>query len=642
MSVIVGLRKEHGATVTAEEFAVLASRTSRYAPDGTYTATRGRIAMAFQAYHCHSRSHLEATPFIDAFGNIFSLDGRLDNHEHLRKLLGLSNPNTPDSTILASAFVRWGVECCAHLSGDWALAIWSEHDQTLYLSRDHAGTRSLYFHTDGGTVSWSTYLETFFAPGAQHPLDREYAAAFLGLQPIRDLTPYAAIRSVPPAHYLAIRETRILKVAHWTARPHTAIRYSSNRQYDEHFLHLFAQAVARRDAPGDPVLAQLSGGMDSSAIVCMSDYNRRRLNPEAGLIDTVSFYDDSEPNWNERPYFMAVEKQRGKEGVHIPTSVLDRTLDPPEAADARYLFPGYDSSSLRQEQRFEQLIAGERYRAVLSGIGGDEVLGGVPTPLPELADYMASGRFVQLFRRSVAWCLVDRSPLVRSLLDTLRFAGQTYYRQAGKEAATYLHSWKGDALHRTRQRAHFPWWTLPSTLSNQATWWAVMETLPHLRPCINIRREYRYPYLDKDLVEFLSAIPREQLVQPGRRRAMMRRALRDIIPSQVLERRRKAFLSRGPLLLIQREQQKIKDLFAISIGVEAGLLDRSSIERALMLVTTKSDLRSSAMIHRAIGLELWLRAMPLTGADAAPHKSIFKDLPSLQRASKFHVRNGFY
>ena len=63
------------------------------------------------------------------------------------------------------------------------------------------------------------------------------------------------------------------------------------------------------------------------------------------------------------------------------------------------------------------------------------------------------------------------------------------------------------------------------------------------QPCF----EWRYPFLDRDLLQFLYTIPREQLVRPGERRSLMRRALKGIVPEGILARKRKAFLTRVPL-----------------------------------------------------------------------------------------------
>jgi len=163
-----------------------------------------------------------------------------------------------------------------------------------------------------------------------------------------------------------------------------SIRYATDAEYEQHFLSLFSQSVERRTGPGAAILAELSGGMDSTSIVCMSDRVQASHNPPRSLIDSISYYDDSEPTWNERPYFSLVEELRGKTGIHTDTSLIARTFQSHDSSLGEYLFPGADSSSIEREQHFESLDHGHRYRTILSGIGGDELLGGVPTPLPEL------------------------------------------------------------------------------------------------------------------------------------------------------------------------------------------------------------------------------------------------------------------
>ena|SRR6187402_952218 len=166
----------------------------------------------------------------------------------------------------------------------------------------------------------------------------------------------------------------------------------TDTDYEAHFLTLFHQSVARRTGPGAPILAQLSGGMDSTAIVCMSDEIRRSTHPKSELLDTVSFYDDAEASLNEKPYFSITEARRGKVGTHLDMAFSQRTFAPYDGAEGTYLLPGADSFSIEQERRFRDGVWQKGYRSVLSGIGGDEVLGGIPDPLPELADYLASGK----------------------------------------------------------------------------------------------------------------------------------------------------------------------------------------------------------------------------------------------------------
>lgn len=143
---------------------------------------------------------------------------------------------------------------------------------------------------------------------------------------------------------------------------------------------------------------------------------------------------------------------------------------------------------------------------------------------------------------------------------------------------------------------------------NGKTWWHILETLPHLAPRMLDRYEFRYPYLDRDLVEFLHRLPHEQLVQPGRRRFLMRRALCGIVPKQVIERRRKGYLIRKPLMALQRNEAQIRHLLQNSIVCQRFDLHMDQLQSAFELLKAGDGLHWRPAFDRFILLELWLRA----------------------------------
>lgn len=612
MSVIFGIRKLSNAVVTEHELRSLASVTERFSGDGTLTRSKGFVGMGFQPFHSHQRSSLEIQPNIDRHGNMITLDGRLDNYEDLQQQLGLSDPQIPDSVLVLAAFVRWGEECFSRFVGDWALALWSEKERSLYLARDHAGTRTLYFEMTGEEVLWSTYLETFFSSKAVRDLDAGYAAAYLGCQPIRDRTPYQGIRAVLPAHYLVIKDDQVTCRVHWDWMVQGSITYKSEREYDEHFSALFRQAVDRRTGPGAPILAQLSGGMDSASIVCMSDHIRLGTDPD-GLIDTISFYDDTEPHWNEYPYFSRVEAKRGKIGIHQKASFASRTFRSAVTPFGASLLPGMDESFLIREKEFERLTAGRQYRVVLSGIGGDEVLGGVPSALPELADHLISGKLEPYLKRSVAWCLANRSTLWGSIAASIRFLLSVYgpvrldRKTIPPWISTTVSEMCSSLLRNDVASRQATLGLCPSRIANGRTWWSIMEGLPHLYPSLLRRLEYRYPYLDRDLVTFLFTIPREQLIGPGRRRLLMRRALKGIVPDEILERRRKAFCIHGPIEAMQFSSDEVDAIIKKSRLVALGLVYPVEFKKALEAIRDGVDPRWSAGMMKTLNFESWLR-----------------------------------
>jgi asparagine synthase (glutamine-hydrolysing) len=139
-----------------------------------------------------------------------------------------------------------------------------------------------------------------------------------------------------------------------------------------------------------------------------------------------------------------------------------------------------------------------------------------------------------------------------------------------------------------------------------------MESLPHLFPAVISRPEYRYPLLDRDLACFLFSIPREQLFRPGRKRSLMRRALEPIIPKVVLERRRKAYQLRMPLLTMQHAGVHLDSLFSGSVLARDGLINQEILQAQLKLTLHSVDPKWWKALLRATDLELWIRSNSTT------------------------------
>ena len=611
MSIILGVLEDRGASVSAASLEKLALPTERYATGANSVYISGRLGMVSQPCWSHRRQEMEHGPVSDGYGHALVLDGRLDNYRELAIQLELPVGKTADSVLALSAYVRWGEECFRMFTGDWAMAVWSARDEMLYLARDHAGTRTLYYRHGIKCLEWATHLETFLAEGQTPPLSDAYIAAYLAGQQIRDLTPYNDIYAVPPGCVLVQHRERITPQRHWSAFGESEIQHESDQEYDAEFLALFQQAVERRTRDDALVLAELSGGMDSTSIVCMSDHLRRTADFRAPLLDTVSYYDDEEASLDERRYFSITEAKREKVGIHLDMAFSQRTFLPHDAAKGRYLLPGADSLSILREEQFHGRLWSRGYRAILSGIGGDELLGGVPDPYPELAGYLMDRRWRELFGQSIAWSLIDRSPLVQTLFHTLQY---TFFSRIGRHRRTSLPPWlsisvQERALERTKTLAgtRSRWEYGPRQHDNQRMWWAVMETMPHCFPRVLARPEYRYPYLDKDLVNYLLRVPRNQLLRPGRRRALMRRALRDTVPQEILERKRKAFQLHAPLATLQRSHEGLRRLFTDSALVQANFIEADALRRELDAVYAGNTTYWHALLQ-TIALELWLQS----------------------------------
>lgn len=584
-------------------------RTIRYATGTLETHTKVGVACGCLPWDSHPRQRVFSSIAISSDGSFVAWDGRLDRARELAIDVGLSAAHHSDAEIVLRGFERYGHAVWGRLVGEWAVALWHEPSRTLHLVRDHAGTRTLYIRRTPESIEWATYMDTF-APVVQiAELSDEYLAVYLSGGPVRELTPFRSIQAVLPAHVLTIRDGQVTQQATWWSLRAYPSKSEEPIEMDRHFRELLVQAVERRFERFETTIAELSGGMDSTSIVCASDWSRRSLDPAVALIDTISYDDPQERSLDERRYFEATERSRGKRGIHLEFTAAARSFRPHNGTLGLYLVPGADAESFEREQQVEAKLGSRGYRAVLSGLGGDELLGGVPDAFPELSQHLLRGRFCRFLQSAYRWSLIDRVPLVDTIRATI---GEISTLRSSKSRVEPV-EWASAALRsifRERQDSLQRLLTNQPTARDrhfQLTWWSICDGLSHGTARLLYRPEYRYPLLDRELVEFVFQLPPDELQQPGRRRFMMRRALRGIVPEMILERRRKAFQIRGPMIAIRTHLEELEKLIARSNLAEAGHIDALVLQRAVRGVAA-GDIRDFSAVSSAIALELWLQS----------------------------------
>src|SRR6266478_1142171 len=358
MSVQFGRWNFEGQGSTPEYIDKVNAALAPYGPDSDESYSKGGLKILYRAFHTTRESHWEAQPHISPSGSVITWDGRLDNRAELIGELGdllktnatansrgwsgqratayvsgptptLQNPgwssqsansvdDFTDVEIVAGAHEKWGAECLGRLIGDWALSIWNPREQSVLLAKDPIGTKHLYYSIEKDHVTWSTILDPLVLyAGRTFAICEEYIAAWFATGfPAAHLTPYVGVHAVPPSCSVLLRPgkngVKHIISKYWDFDPAKRIRYRTDAEYEEHFRSVFAQAVQRRLRSDRPVLANLSGGMDSSSIVCMADLVIARGQAECPRLDTLTWYDESKPLWGEIPHFTKVEEKRGR------------------------------------------------------------------------------------------------------------------------------------------------------------------------------------------------------------------------------------------------------------------------------------------------------------------------------------------
>ena len=613
MSVQFGRWNLDGKPVDQAYLAKVRPVIAPYGPDNESAYSASDLSILYRAFHTTKESRCETQPRVSESGVVITWDGRLDNRaELIRSLRNDLTISATDLSIVAAAYEEWGANCFAKLVGDWALSIWDAKSRFLLLAKDPIGARHLYYSIDNDHVTWSTTLDplVLFA-GKRFPLSEEYIAGWFSFFPDTHLTPYVGIHSVPPSSSVVICSGKQTITKYWDFDPAKLIRYRTDAEYEEHFRVVFGEAVRRRLRSDRPILAELSGGMDSSSVVCMSDTIIARGASETSRLDTLSYYDDSEPNWNERLYFTKVEEKRGRTGTHIDVGSaeffqLDFNGEHFAATPASVAARPSEAS-----RQFAACITSQGNRVVLSGIGGDEVTGGVPTPIPELQDLLTRANFGTLVHQLKVWALNKRKPWFHLLFDAARgflpaaLVGVAKHRQPAPWFNPSFVKRNRAALSGYDDRTRI-FGSPPSFQSNLGTLDMLRRQLACSALSPDLPREQRYPYLDRSLLEFMYAIPREQLVRPGQRRSLMRRALTGIVPSELLNRKRKAFVTRGPRTGMEREWPRLVQLSQHMLVSSLGIADSTRFLEGLRKLRQGADDPIVPLI-RTLGIELWLR-----------------------------------
>lgn len=606
MTVQAGVWNFDGQPVDQQLLMRMSEELADYGRDGVSTFIDGQLGMLYQPFHTTQESRLERQPYKSVSGRVITWDGRLDNRDDLISQLStdLADDRT-DLAIVVAAFEKWGAACFAKLTGDWALALWDPSKQELILARDYVGARQMFYYPTSKSVTWCNSLGPLALSGVELSVCDEYVAGYLAFWPEAHLTPYREIHSVPPGMFVRVRRGSLSFHPYWTFDPNHSVRYKTDAEYEEQFRHLFREAVRCRLRSDSPVLAELSGGLDSSAIVCMADDLRTKESRDTPFVRTFSFFDRGEPDEEDCHYFVKVERKRGRIGHHAELIGLGDTfrLDYPTFIAT----PGF---GLRQELKEAQseVMAHEQYKVVLSGIGGDQMLGQALDPRVQLADLVVQFHFTRLFKQLMAWSLFLRRPWTRLLAQSVKIALPNTLRCRMAPVAK-VQPWLNPNFakkHRIRERllpaSAGSWSWLPSS---RESFQMLQQLAGQMTDVPAFTLETRYPFLDQRLTTFLMAIPTDQLLRPGERRSLMRRALVDIVPGEILQRLTKSGTGRCISMTLQKHWNTIET--ALPLAHASRYIDDERFRKELLALKNGRMPLYSVQLLRGLSLELWLR-----------------------------------
>ena len=639
MSGIAGLWNLNGAPAEIRILSTMSRTLQHRGPDGEASRLAGAVGFATQHMWITAEEVGEMQPLVNQRGGVMLvMDGRLDSRDELLTALRLE-PETSDAACALAAYEAWDEAFATHLNGDFALAIFDSPKQRLLLVRDSIGIRPLYYFRNDRLFAFASEIKALIAhPDVPVQPDDEGIADLMvvGSRPIdrQDLTCFAGIAAVVPAHVTLVTAQRTVSRRYWDFDTGHALQLRSFDEYVDAFRERFATAVRRRTRSIYPIAVSVSGGLDSSSIFCQAQLLQSSERGNRSRLVGISFTGAEGSSSDERRYLLEIEREYGVEIELFPMDPFVGCIDGISIQVAAAEAPLLDYSFGITREVYRRAGAHDA-RVLLTGHWGDQVLFSsayladlfwrfawrdIWTHTRAYARHFGSAE-TRVLERRIAADIVRHyvpTPLVAPLK---RLRLKLFGHQREKR-------WFSDAfLHKALRFAGVPATIGSGFRSAQARSIYLEARSKYHVYCMEWNNKAAaahglnaaFPYLDRDLLAFLIATPGEIATCQGVPRALLRAGMRGILPEMVRTRTDKAdFTAVANRGAAHGAAIIAAVLSSEPLGVQLGYFDRERLvpEIARLRAQLTGPTCAEAWdLGDLLGLEVWLQVFLAHGED---------------------------
>ncbi|MDB5251212.1 MAG: hypothetical protein JWP27_381 [Flaviaesturariibacter sp.] len=534
-----------------------------------------------------------------------TFNGEIYNYVEIREQLekkGYRFQSHTDTEVLMALYDLRKEDCLPELDGMFAFAIWDEQEQTLFCARDRFGEKPFFYHYEAGKeFSFASEMKALWAGGTPKTVDPVMLYSYLNTGSVFDPTDpshtfYAGIRKLKAGHYIRIDRQLGLQEKRYWELCETSPWTGSFEDACDRFRELFDLSTARRLRADVPVGSSLSGGLDSSLVVCTIDEIRKREN-RAQVQKTFS------------ARFPGFAKDEGR----YMQMVSEKTDTEPHFVfpDDKMLLEEFDRLTYHQEEPFGsasifvqycvmRLAKENNVTVLLDGQGADELLAGYhfyfrkyfseirrqPRYAAELSGYK------NLHNPSKAtlqrlWGEVNLRPLMALPIRVKRM-------MVKPEHATKAFLDAG----RRPDRGHDDSRTLNESLIFSSTRGPLEELLRYAdRNSMAHSREVRLPFLFHELAEFLINVPASYKIKDGWTKYIMRAATAGRVPEEIVWRKDKIGYEPPQESWMAQDSVRGRIADARQTLVSQGVLEKSILSREIKAAAAAGGANSASWKH---------------------------------------------
>lgn len=558
-------------------------------PDDDGYFVEGRVGLGHRRLSIIDLSGGKQPIFNEDESAAIIFNGEIYNYQDLAAELAAAGhifKTRSDTETILHAYEEYGADCVDHLRGMFGFAIWDRRKRRLLLARDRLGVKPIYYYRNDRFLAFASEIKALLEiPSVPREVDPEALDLYLSLRYVPGpRTMFKNIFRLQPGHLLVADDRGVRTRKYWD------IDYADPEprpleHYLERFRELLEESVRLRLIAEVPLGVFLSGGLDSSAILAL-------MSKVGGgeRVKTFSVgYEEEAGEANEFEYARLAADAFGAEHHEYRLSAkefgdsasdlvwhLDEPLADPSA------IPLY----------FISKLAREHITVVLSGEGADEILGGYGiyrrmlaldriyqhSPAGLLAPWVARLTPSEALRHYVRMSGQPLEARYRGVSRGFgaegkrRLVGEDRVKQSERQLQEVFGGYfnavqKASPLNRMLYVDAKVW--LPDDLLIKADKMTMANAL-----------ELRVPFLDHKLVEFAAALPDDRKLN-GSGKAILRQAMRGVLPDAIIDRPKKGFPIPIASWLRGELRQFTRDHLLARHAACSSYLDRDAVSRVI-------------------------------------------------------------